>query len=65
MKKTKEFNIDAVAMVRKIRDDNYKRCRGMSMKERLDDIRERAENVNRKLHVTPTKRSAENELVHA
>jgi len=64
MKKTKEFNINAVAMVRKIRDDNYKRCSGMSTKERLADIRKRAESVNRKLHVTPKKGIAEKELVH-
>jgi hypothetical protein len=65
MKKTKELNIDAVAMIRKIRDDNYKRCRGMSIQERLTDIRKRAERVNKKLHVTPKKRSTEKELVYA
>lgn len=65
MKKTEVLNIDAVAMVRKIRDANYKRCRGMSTEERIADIRKRAERVNRKLHVSPKKKSAEKELVHA
>ena len=65
MKKSKELNIDAVAMVRKIRDDNYKRCRGMSTKARLADIRIRAERVNKKLHLTPKKRSTEKELIYA
>ena len=65
MKKTKEFNIDAVAMVRKIRDANYRRCRGMSTEERIADIRKRAEQVNRKLHITPKKTKLRRELVHA
>ena len=65
MKKTNEYNIDAVAMVREIRDENYRRCRGMSTQERLADIRKRAESVNHKLHVTPKKKSSEKEIVHA
>lgn len=65
MKTKKESSIDAVAMVRKIRDENYKGCRGMSREEMIADIQKRAEQVNRKLNVSPKRKSAERELTHS
>ncbi len=59
MSNAKESTIDSVAMVRKIRDGNYKRCRGMSTEERIADIRKRAERVNKKLCIAPKKAKTE------
>jgi len=42
MKKNEKLNINAVAMVRKIRDDNYKILKNKNRKERLTWFHERA-----------------------
>jgi len=65
MKRREKINIDAVAMVRKIRDENYKRCREMSPEERIADIRTRAERVNKRLRIAPKKTKTDREPVHA
>ena len=47
--KKADLNIDCVAMVRKIRDANYLKTKGMSPKEELDYIHRRANEIDDKL----------------
>ena len=43
MKKNDKSNINAVAMIRKIRDDNYELLKNKSRQERLNWLHKRAE----------------------
>jgi hypothetical protein len=49
MKKNEKLNINAVEMVRKIRDDNYKILKNKSRKERMAWFHERAKEANKML----------------
>jgi hypothetical protein len=49
MKKNEKLNINAVAMVRKIRDDNYKLLKHKSRKERMTWFRMCAKEANKML----------------
>lgn len=49
MKKNEKSNINAVAMVRKIRDDNYRLLKNKSRKERMKWFHEQAKEANKML----------------
>ena len=49
MKKNEKLTVDAVAMVRKIRDDNYRLLKNKSRKERMVWFHERAKEANKML----------------
>ena len=49
IKKSADLNVDCVAMVRKIRDANYLKTKGMSPSEELEYIHRRAKEIDDKL----------------
>ena len=52
MMKNEKINIDAVAMVRKIRDDNYSVIKNKSRKERISWIHEQSKEANEILAIS-------------
>jgi|APSaa5957512622_1039677.scaffolds.fasta_scaffold376270_1 hypothetical protein len=57
--KDKNNNLNAVNMVRKIRDNNYQITKNMSTAEKLEYIHKRATVVNEKLGVAAKKKCLE------